>query len=511
MRIHDRHDCSRELQAYEESSPRNFSSPTNMPDEHTSRKMSRAKRERKRSGKKQKLEGEDGLVDRISALPDDIVIGIVSLLPLKDAAATCVLSRRWEHVWKFSASLDFDEDDQLFARFHGLEPDEMDPESRRYIDRVDSVIGKHRASTIERFRVCFDLDFHFTKSVDSWVEFAMNKRVQELELEFRSVYILSGVRGPNWINRNYMYQFPPKLLGLEMESGLQLKHLDSSCSIGFSFLRVLRFTNVDVSQEVLERFLYNCPVLERLSVKSTRSLVGLRVAGPSIALKYLELLSCDGLNSIQISDTNLVSLTFSQGAEISLLLISNAPSLVEVSYKTSRSMDLPRFLTQISRCTHLEMLMLNISVMDYDSSLVFPHFANLKHLELTVEQDSERGLQYLLSFLEASPYLEKLVLKLERYVTREYYKVIGNVKKMAHCPHYHLKVVKIENYRGRSCAKHVMYLIHNAAALEKIVIKPICNLGSQIVNSERQEALARNHAMQCLKRKVPSSIEFVCM
>ena len=72
------------------------------------------------------LEGEDSLVDRISALPDDIVIGIVSLLPLKDAAATCVLSRRWEHVWKFSASLDFDEDDQLFARFHGLEPEEMD-------------------------------------------------------------------------------------------------------------------------------------------------------------------------------------------------------------------------------------------------------------------------------------------------------------------------------------------------------------------------------------------------
>ncbi|KAL6132457.1 hypothetical protein ACLB2K_064700 [Fragaria x ananassa] len=348
-----------------------------MPDEHTSRKMSRAKRERKRSGKKQKLEGEDSLVDWISALIDDIVIGIVSLLPLKDAAATCVLSRRWEHVWKFSASLNFDEDDQLFARFHGFEPEEMDQEIGRYIDWVDSVIGKHRASTIERFRVCFDLDFHFTKSVDSWVEFAMNKRVQELELEFRSVYILSGVRGPNWINRNYMYQFPPKLLGLEMESDLQLKHLDSACSIGFSFLRVLCFTNVDVSQEVLEHFLYNCPVLERLSVKSTRSLVGLRVAGPSIALKYLELLSCDGLNSIQISDTNLVSLTISQGAEISLLLISNAPSLVE----------------------------------DNDSSLEFPHFANLKHLELTVEQDSERGLQYLLSFLQASPYLEKLVLK----------------------------------------------------------------------------------------------------
>lgn len=41
-------------------------------------------------------------------------------------------------------------------------------------------------------------------------------------------------------------------------------------------------------------------------------------------------------------------------------------------------------------------------------------------------------------------------------------------------PHHNLKVVEIVGYRGRiNAVEHVMYLIDNAIALEKIVIDPI--------------------------------------
>ncbi|XP_050383711.1 uncharacterized protein LOC126800388 [Argentina anserina] len=311
----------------------------------------------------------------------------------------------------------------------------------------------------------------------------MNKRVQIRELVFRSVTL----RGSNWMRMDRKtYPFHFKLLGLEKESDLKLTHLNSAVtpslhSCGgcneFNYLRALHLREVGVTQEVLELFLSKCPVLERLSVESTKSLVGLRVAGPSIALKYLELSSCHALKSVHICDTNLVSVTInSRNSEIRLLL-SYEPSLVE----------------------------------EYYPNLVFPDFANLKHLELNVEQDSERGLQNLISFLQASPHLEKLVLKLDRWLTREYYKIIGSVKEMEYCPHFHLKVVHIENYRGRSRVKHIRYLIKNAFALEKIVVKPIRHLILPTVNSERRETALRNHAMQCLKQKVPSSIEFVCM
>jgi hypothetical protein len=43
--------------------------------------------------------------------------------------------------------------------------------------------------------------------------------------------------------------------------------------------------------------------------------------------------------------------------------------------------------------------------------LVIPTFANLKHLELIIEDDCYRARRNLISFLKASPYLQRLVLK----------------------------------------------------------------------------------------------------
>ncbi|XP_066340976.1 putative F-box/FBD/LRR-repeat protein At2g05300 [Miscanthus floridulus] len=38
--------------------------------------------------------------DRIGALPDDLLLHVLSFLPAHDAVRTCVLSRRWRPVWK---------------------------------------------------------------------------------------------------------------------------------------------------------------------------------------------------------------------------------------------------------------------------------------------------------------------------------------------------------------------------------------------------------------------------
>ncbi|OQU83655.1 hypothetical protein SORBI_3005G154500 [Sorghum bicolor] len=43
--------------------------------------------------------------DRISALPDDALHHLLSFLPAEDAVRTCVLARRWRHLWKSATGL----------------------------------------------------------------------------------------------------------------------------------------------------------------------------------------------------------------------------------------------------------------------------------------------------------------------------------------------------------------------------------------------------------------------
>jgi hypothetical protein len=47
----------------------------------------------------------DGGEDSISALPDDALHHILSFLPSDEAVKTCVLARRWRHLWRSTRSL----------------------------------------------------------------------------------------------------------------------------------------------------------------------------------------------------------------------------------------------------------------------------------------------------------------------------------------------------------------------------------------------------------------------
>ncbi|KAI5328695.1 hypothetical protein L3X38_028092 [Prunus dulcis] len=423
-------------------------------------------------------------MDRISELPHEILGSILSLLPLKEAVATSVLSRHLRYAWAWSTlTLDFDPEETLI--------------DFKYHSRTLQNKKSHRA--------CFDLDRRFTSSIDKWIEFALKKRVQVLVLDFVKEY---GVNKDS-------YMFPRKLLGLE--EGFASRHC-----VGLKSLKVLSLNFIDVTGEILEHFLSMCPFLERLSVSFVEKLVNLRVVGPSIALKYLKLDECDDLKRVEISNTNLLSFIHT-GTAIDLRL-SNVPSLVEVAI-TSQNNDIASLcastafmrlaFTQLSCCLYqLETLMINTQEAEYNKDYTFPILPNLKHLELTVEGDYKLSFSQLSFFMKASPYLQRLALKLRFW---EHHSNEGKkIKKAAKCPHHYIKVVEVFGYCGRTNAvEHVMFLMENVVALEKLVIVPYWSWdchhsGSESGKRERKkEAKERRHANMHLKNRVPSTVEFV--
>ncbi|XP_021893336.1 uncharacterized protein LOC110811222 [Carica papaya] len=90
----------------------------------------------------------------IDSLPDEVLILIVSCLGLREAAKTCVLSRRWAELWTFTVgALDFEASEALKRV-----PKAGQLERLSFVKWVDKVLNLHRGKRIDSFRVHFDLN-----------------------------------------------------------------------------------------------------------------------------------------------------------------------------------------------------------------------------------------------------------------------------------------------------------------------------------------------------------------
>ena len=174
--------------------------------------------------------------------------------------------------------------------------------------------------------------------------------------------------------------------------------------------------------------------------------------------------------------------------------------------------------TQLSSCpSQLEILELDTNgVDDYiQTHAAFPIIKILKHLKLLVNVQHSESLGRLICFTKACPYLQRLVLKVQETFHCPWGEV--ELERAAECPHNYVKDLEILRYHPRPCVdQHVKFLKENLVGLEKIIVDPFGRHWCWDIRLVRhggkpdKEAEARDHAMQNLKQKVPSTVEFVC-
>ncbi|KAL3514045.1 hypothetical protein ACH5RR_026762 [Cinchona calisaya] len=434
--------------------------------------------------------------DLISQLPEDILIFILSFLTFKEAVRTCVLSSQWMTLWTRSSRLDFDATNTL-GKIHIDDRKGLRRERRKYVGWVNRVLQTHKCSTLDEFRVCFDLDKHYQDEIDGWLEYAFARSVKRLEISLPINGVLLGVRGPS-----NSYDFPHRLLNL----GYGIHH---NIPFDFKSLKDLYLKCVDVTGESIEWLLSRCPFLERLSVHCSRKLGKLVVSGPHLVLKYLEIKHCLKVESIKICNPNLVSLSISYPIEE--LVVTESPRLAEVDISWGY-LNFPLYVFSQLSCSlsQLEVLMLRTHLPKNIAMLkCCPELSKLKELFIRVGAPDDGSLIELTSFLSSCPNLQKFALEL--YWLKPL-NTNGDVEKATKCSLKHLKVIELSGYYGCSSeVEIIMFFLENAIALEKIIVDPLKPQNQLNLVDEELAARVQVEVEQQLKDLVPAHIELVIL
>ncbi|XP_068342985.1 uncharacterized protein [Pyrus communis] len=239
----------------------------------------------------------------------------------------------------------------------------------------------HKGQCIERFRACFFIESGFAASIDKWIQFAMEKRVEILELEFLS---------------------------------------ETIACLG----------------EAVEFLLSNCPVLERLSLSFTGDLVSLRVVDfhfknvPmlvevsiskfGVLAEFLRgvfsRLSCQ-LFHIEIPKLDIRGAVYHQNYKFPVLSnLKHLELLVDADYCFS----LVHLASFMNAAPNLQKLVLglgfgsNVEMAKIEKAALIPHH-NLKIVEMTGYCGHKCHVKHVKYWMKNNVALEKIVINHVRF------------------------------------------------------------------------------------------------
>ncbi|KAL3634871.1 hypothetical protein CASFOL_021925 [Castilleja foliolosa] len=198
-------------------------------------------------------------MDRLSQLPQPILHIILSLISQKDAIRTCVLSKSWRYLWHGRLNFELSDHEQGFIRNKKVWSF-IDKTLQRYLDQNFS---------LQKFKV--DIYHQELDSVllQKWIPvLIMNMGVRSFSLSFHRSSIV----------------FPLPLVVFQSESLVELhlqrcnlNTLKSTDNVMLNNLQTLRLHFVDISDEIFEKIISGCPLIENLELLYCISLKSIKL------------------------------------------------------------------------------------------------------------------------------------------------------------------------------------------------------------------------------------------
>ncbi|CAH2061363.1 unnamed protein product [Thlaspi arvense] len=387
--------------------------------------------------------------DRISKLPEVLILQILSLLPTKSAVVTSVLSKEWKFLWKMIPRLEFDSCDHK-------------GELGTFSNNVCKSLLSHKAPVLESLHISFTFDSCDASDIGMWIGIAYAQHVRKLVLDVES-------KGPGRV-----FPLPRSLYNCEILETLRLTScllfLKDSSQVCLKSLKTLHLLSMIYDGSFLH-LLSGCPNLENLLFNTSPGYARVAffpISVPSLLRLSFRIQSCNGCSYV-INTPSLKYMEIEAKHILEFRLIESVTNLVEANLyieyiSPMASENLLRSLTSAKRLS-LELAPLEIK---FPTGIIFNQ---LVHLELYTTREAWWNLLFFM--LSDSPNLRVLkLINLENY-WRDGFKSSGkwnHPENFPKCLLFHLETFTWEGYSKwlvQEEKKVARYILINAYRLKR--------------------------------------------
>ncbi|XP_059312813.1 putative F-box protein At1g49610 isoform X1 [Lycium ferocissimum] len=423
-------------------------------------------------------------MDRLSELPEWILLHILSFLTMKDVVRTAILSKRWRHLWTIIQELDFS----------------LDGSYQNFVYFVNRTLLSRGTSKIRRLRIRLFLDASSHKDYDGWIMYAAKNNVEELFLDFDS-------GGCTWSPRECVY-CNSSLKTLRMHSCWFIRDKQ----ISWNLLTQLTLRVSVLCDETIAKIMAGAPKLEFFELYACCSYDDLNFDSPSLRVLDVHEAEPDEYELgpvMTISAPNVQSLHLS-GAFYKKCVLMNVPSVVHATLNfrpltysdTQKNLKWQQenLMELVRSLKHVESLTLGtwcVEVLALREKRRIPsQISTHKCVTLSIPMKEDHllgivnllkgspGLQMLiidmgsnLSLLKASSDLQRLMLLWEEPIGTEDLSnsnganYLVSQAKHIKCLLNHLKTVKITQFVAQhSVFPFLEFILKNGRVLENLVI-----------------------------------------
>lgn len=330
----------------------------------------------------QRISVHTGMADIVSGLPRNIVNNILERMPVRDAARTSILSRKWRYIWSSHPHVvlhkDFFEHNFIRNKPPPFSADE-------FVYAIEKILLLHSGPILKFFFYIPNFLYDWGRHVDQWLLFLSRNGIKELKLD-------------NWSPNPYKLPsyvfFCPELTYLKLRSCI-FKPPDSFG--GFGKLVTLHFDSIAFTDDIFRTPLPTAPLLESLKFLRCSGIEHFRIHAPRLQT----------LNAI--SSSNVKSLCSQGSPNLAILSIvlgkmANSPAQVQTINLSDYLGDWPRISTLCFDGFFLKLA--GPGVVSRGLSVTLNHLRDLVLYEIRFEDSDQMSCAFRL--LKSCPNLHTL-------------------------------------------------------------------------------------------------------